>query len=145
MKQEQAQRAVPVVPGWFTMDDGRLLGNRCKSCGDYFFPKVIACRNPNCRSRELEEVKFCIRGKLWSFTTNYYQPPLPYVSPEPFVPDTIAVVDLPVEKLAVAGQVVPGVEPGTLKVGMEMELVVAPLYTDSVRDAADAELRHNGA
>ncbi len=131
MEQKTETKKVPVVPGWFSLESPfRLIGNRCATCGDYFFPKVIACRNPNCRGTTLEEAYFGTRGKLWSFTTNYYQPPAPYVSPDPFVPYTIAVVDLPVEKLMVAGQVVKGVDPDSLRVGMEMDLVMDTLYED---------------
>lgn len=126
------KKKVPVVAGWHTMDmeKPRLIGNRCKSCGDFFFPKVTSCRNPNCRSDELEEALLSTRGTLWSFTTNFYQPPPPYVSPDPFVPYTVAVVDLPQEKLMVAGQVVKGFDPERLKVGMGMELVLENLYAD---------------
>ena len=125
-------KKVPLINGWYSMDaqTPHLIGNRCKVCGDYFFPKVISCRNPNCRATEMQEVPLSTRGKLWSFTTNYYQPPPPYVSPQPFVPYTIAVVDLPEEKLMVLGQVAEGCDPEKLKVGMEMELVFESLYKD---------------
>ena len=69
-------------------------------------------------------------GKIWSFTTNYYQPPAPYVSPDPFVPYTIAAVELAKEKMVVLGQVVAGVDPSTLKVGMDVELVLEKLFED---------------
>ena len=132
MEHTAEKKKVPVVAGWHTMDmeKPRLIANRCKSCGDFFFPRVISCRNPNCRSDDLEEVLLSNRGKLWSFTTNFYKPPLPYVSPDPFVPYTVAVVDLPQEKLMVAGQVVNGFDPDKLKVEMEMELVLENLYED---------------
>lgn len=127
------KKKIPVVEGWFNSETAKpyLLGNRCKSCGDYFFPKVISCRNPKCRGKEIAEIPLSTKGTLWSFTTNYYQPPAPYVSPQPFVPYTVAVVDLYKEKLMVAGQVAKGVEPETLKVGIEMELIMEALYEDA--------------
>ncbi|MBV8560030.1 MAG: OB-fold domain-containing protein, partial [Acidimicrobiia bacterium] len=100
---------VPAVEGWFTMDDAdpRLLGNRCTSCGTVFFPKAsIACRNPSCAGTEFEDVPLSNRGRVWSYTTNHYAPPAPYMSPDPFEPYSVAAVELAEEKLVVLGQVV---------------------------------------
>ena len=69
-------------------------------------------------------------GKVWSFTNASYQPPAPYVSADPFVPFTIAAVELEKEKMIVLGQVVAGVNPSDLKAGMEMELVLDTLFVD---------------
>jgi uncharacterized OB-fold protein len=69
-------------------------------------------------------------GKLWSFTTNHYAPPPPYVAPDPFVPYTVAAVELAEEKMVVLGQLAPGVDPKSLKVGMDVELVLETLYAD---------------
>jgi len=132
MAQESESKKVPVVPGWYHVDaPGRLIGNRCKACGDYFFPKVISCRNPKCRGKEMEEVLISTKGALWSFTTNFYQPPAPFVSlTKPFSPYTVAVVTLHEEKLMVAGQLAAGISPEKLTVGMEMEMIMEPLYLD---------------
>ena len=121
---------VPAVEGWFT-DDGepRLLGNRCTTCGTYFFPKAsFLCRNPHCDGTELVEAPLSRRGRVWSYTVNRYQPPAPYVSPaDPFEPFGIAAVELSDEKMVVMGQVVAGAE---VAVGDEVELVVDTLYAD---------------
>jgi len=132
MKGQEGIKRVPVVEGWFTLDpeEPHLIGNRCKSCGDYFFPTASNCRNPHCRREELEEVKLSRKGKLWSFTNNYYQPPPPYVPPDPFEPYAIAVVDLPEEKLMVMGQLAGGYDFEKLEIGMDMELIVEKLYDD---------------
>jgi uncharacterized OB-fold protein len=123
---------VPAVEGWFTMDeaDPRLLGNRCTSCGTVFFPKAsFACRNPSCNGTEFDETPLSRRGRVWSYTTNHYAPPAPYVSPDPFEPYSVAAVELTQEKLVVLGQVERS-DPGTLKVGAEVELVLSTLFTD---------------
>ena len=52
------------------------------------------------------------------------------MAPDPFVPFTIAAVELEAERMVVLGQVVAGVEVTDLKVGQEMELVLDTLYTD---------------
>ncbi|MCU0268842.1 MAG: OB-fold domain-containing protein [Acidimicrobiales bacterium] len=124
---------VPAIDGWFTMDAERpaLLGTRCTGCGSYFFPReTFFCRNPDCTGRTFEEVELSRRGIVWSYTNNCYQPPAPYVSPDPFVPYTIAAVELPAEQMVVLGQMVPGVDVDDLAVGQEVELVLSTLFED---------------
>jgi uncharacterized OB-fold protein len=123
---------VPAVEGWFIADgEAALLGSQCKSCGSYFFPREsFFCRNPSCKGSEFDEVALSRRGRLWSYTDNRYPPPRPYVAAEPFVPYIVAAVELDREKMVVLGQVVPGTEIESLKVGMEMELVLDQLYED---------------
>jgi len=120
----------PVVDGLFAMgEDGlALLGSRCSACGTYYFPKLATfCRNPDCSSDSFEDVRLSRTGKLWSFTDACYQPPAPYISPDPFVPYAIAAVELEREKMIVLGQVVEGVSVKDLRAGMEMELVPGTL------------------
>jgi uncharacterized OB-fold protein len=123
---------VPVVDGWFTTDDGqpRLLGSRCTACGARFFPKTAACRNPECGRGELQEVKLSRTGRVWSFTDNRYQPPPPYVAPDPFEPYAIAAVELADERMVVLGQLAPGADADSLALGAEMELTLGTLYED---------------
>ena len=128
---------LPAMDGWFTMDAAapHLLGSRCTQCKSYFFPKEsLFCRNPACAGREFEEVPLSRTGTLWSYTTNHYQPPPPYVSPDPFVPYTVAAVELAAEHMVVLGQLASGVDPKALKVGMTVELVLETLYTDDKAD-----------
>src|SRR5574340_227295 len=124
---------VPAIEGWFTTDARapHLLGSQCTACKSYFFPKVsLFCRNPGCSGTEFAEVPLSRTGKIWSYTTNCYQPPAPYISPTPYVPITIAAVELAKEKMVVLGQIVAGVDPNQLKVGMDVELVLERLYED---------------
>ena len=126
----------PAVEGWFTMDPAkpRLLGTRCAKCGTVYFPKETTfCRNPGCAGTEFAETELSPRGRLWSFTNNCYQPPEPYVSPDPFVPYAVAAVELEAEKMVVLGQV-DGASVEELEAGMQMELVLGKLFED-----ADAE------
>jgi uncharacterized OB-fold protein len=121
---------VPAVEGWFTTDgEPRLLGNRCTTCGTFFFPRAdFLCRNPTCDGTAFEEAPLSNRGRVWSYTVNRYQPPAPYVAPsEPFEPFGIAAVELTDEKMVVMGQVVAG---ASVAVGDEVELVVDTLYSD---------------
>jgi uncharacterized protein len=127
----------PAVEGWFTMDpqEPRLLGTRCTACGAVFFPKETSfCRNPRCDGSAFEEVALSRRGRLWSYTSNAYPPPAPYVATDPFEPYAIAAVELEAEQLVVLGQVVRGVGVERLEVGMEMELVLEPLFEEAERE-----------
>ncbi len=124
---------VPAIEGWFTTDEERpaLLGTRCTACGSYFFPReTYFCKNPDCLGREFDEVELSRTGTVWSFTNNCFEPPAPYMSPDPFVPYAIAAVELAAEQMVVLGQVVPGVELADLHAGMQVELVLDPLYED---------------
>lgn len=123
---------VPVLEGWFTLEEKpHLIGTQCAKCGTYYFPRQsLFCKNPACDGEQFEEVKLSRTGKVWSFTNACYQPPEPYVAADPFVPFTIAAVELEQEKMIVLGQVVEGVNVSDLKAGMEMELVLAPLSED---------------
>ncbi len=126
---------IPAVEGWFTMDEEnpRLLGNRCSSCGTVFFPKAaFFCRNPSCDGASFEDVELSNRGRVWSYTTNHYAPPAPYVSPDPFEPYSVAAVELDEEKLVVLGQVEGDAE--RLHVGAEVELVLSTLFSDDDGD-----------
>jgi uncharacterized OB-fold protein len=107
----------------------RLLGARCAGCGTYVFPKGrLACPNPGCESTDLDDVPLGRRGTVWSWTVNRYQPPPPYVAPDPFEPYAVAAVGLPNEGLVVLGQV-DGDADG-VRVGAEVELVLGPLFED---------------
>jgi hypothetical protein len=119
------------IEGWYTLEDPpHLLGSRCRTCGTFFFPRLTSyCRNPACEGVRFEEVKLSRTGRIWSYTNACYQPPPPYVAPDPFVPFAIAAVELPVERMIVLGQVAAGVEVSQLKVGMPVELVLETLYT----------------
>ncbi len=123
---------VPAVEGWFTTgDEPALLASRGVETGSYFFPKNLAfSRNPAAPTEELAEVELSRRGRVWSWTTNHYQPPQPYVAPDPFVPYTVLAVELLEEQMVVLGPLAPGVDPETLAVGTDVELTLGTLYED---------------
>ena len=127
-------KRIPAIEGWFSWppsSEPYLIGSRCRSCGDYFFPKAHACANPRCLQTDLEDVPLSRRGRLYTYAINYFKPPPPYVSPEPFVPYASAVVELEEEKMKVMGQIVSGYDCSKLKVGMEVELLLETLYQDA--------------
>jgi uncharacterized OB-fold protein len=124
---------VPAAEGWYTMDADAptLLGRRGAETGSYFFPPTLAfSRNPAAPTEELEEVALSRRGKVWSWTTNHYKPPEPYVSPDPFVPYTVVAVELIEEQMVVLGPLAADVDPADLSAGLEVELGLTTLYED---------------
>ena len=127
-----SKQRVPAIEGWFTLEEApQLIGLRDAESGTCFFPKDVAVsRAPGFDHVELDEVRLSRTGKLWSYTTNNYKPPEPYVSPDPFEPYTVAAVELTAERMVVMGQLAAGVDPASLQVGMEMELVLGTLYED---------------
>ena len=137
---ENSKRAkqVPAVEGWFSWppcDEPYLIGSRCISCGDYFFPKTIRCRNPYCsKEAEVKEVPFSRRGVLWSFTTNYFKAPSPFKATDPFEPFGVAIVEFTEEKIKIQGMIASGCDTEKLIIGQEMELVLEKLHYDATGD-----------
>ena len=129
-------KRVAALEGWYTLEDPpHLLGSKCRSCGTFFFPRLSGfCRNPACDGTMFEEVRLSRTGRIWSYTNACYQPPPPFVAPSPFVPFAIAAVELAAERMIVLGQVAAGVGVEQLKVGMPVELVLEPLYTEGDTD-----------
>ena len=124
---------VSAAPDWFTMDEAApaLLGARGTQSGSYFWPTALAVSgNPSVPGEEREPATLSRHGTLWSWTTNHYAPPEPYVAPDPFVPYTVCAVELDKERMVVLGGLATGADPAQLAVGMPMELVLGPLYED---------------
>jgi hypothetical protein len=123
---------LPAIEGWFTGDDApALVGARGTESGSYFFPAAVAVSgNPHAPAEEREPVELSRRGRVWSWTTNHYAPPEPYVSPDPFVPYTVVAVELERERMVVLGALADGVDAAALEVGTEVELELGALYED---------------
>lgn len=63
-----------------------LIAHRCRRCGNIEFPAARICGR--CRSKdEFDEYRLARRGKIFTFTHDH-------LSPTPFPPTTMAVVDL---------------------------------------------------
>lgn len=129
-----AKNRVPAVEGMFTMDETtpHLIGGKGRTRGSYFFPKDMAGGDPACvADGDREEVLLSRFGKVWSFTTSSYPPPLPYVvTTEPFEALVIAAVHLEPENLVICGQMMPGISIDDMEVGMEVELRIDTLFED---------------
>ena len=99
-----------------------LVGGKCESCHAVFFPNQAVC--PRCTGQQIiESPPLSRRGKLYSYTTVYQKPP-DYGGDAPYV---VGRVQLP-EGVFILSQI--KAEAGDLQVGMEMELLVEPIFTD---------------
>jgi hypothetical protein len=68
----------PLRSGMFTTparieDAVHLLGNRCRQCGEPFFPKRVFCAG--CTSGDMAEIEFASAGEIDTFTIVRQQPP----------------------------------------------------------------------
>ncbi|MFI6482315.1 Zn-ribbon domain-containing OB-fold protein [Nonomuraea sp. NPDC050663] len=109
---------------WFTVEDGLtyLVGTQCTACRTVCFPpKTGFCPNPRCDGEQLTETRLSRSGRVWSYTNSCYPPPEPFEAAEPYVPITIAAVELDREKIVVLGRV-KDLTVADLSVGMELEL-----------------------
>jgi uncharacterized OB-fold protein len=49
------------------LDQAKLMGSRCRQCGQRFVPPCLICRR--CQADEMEWVEMPLEGKLAAFTT----------------------------------------------------------------------------
>jgi len=118
-------QTVPIREGIFVADaDGaKLLGNRCKSCAQIFFPKAIVCFN--CFGKEMDEVVLGPRGKLFTYTIGH----MPSTHFDP--PYAVGYIDMPEGVLVFAP--LKAMEGRPFRVGMEMEVTIDKLWDENDR------------
>jgi len=88
---------VPIREGYFTIPEDpraspRLLGTRCTSCGEVFFPRRAICAK--CLSEETEGSELSTEGTLYSFTFVHF-PLFGSMNMEHFGGYGVGQVDLP--------------------------------------------------
>jgi len=125
---QSGKKQVPVQEGLFTMPSKpgevpRLLGSRCKVCGEAFFPRQAVCAN--CCAETTEPVLLGTRGKLFSYTNVNHAVPGGYKGKVPF---GVGTVDLP-DGVRVTTRLTEH-DTSKLKKGMPVELVLEPLFDD---------------
>ena len=116
---------VPIETGYFTIPDDpsekpRLLGSRCRACGEHFFPRRVVCAR--CLEQEMEEVPLGPHGTLYTWTYVHF----PLFGGRSADPGGYAVgqIDLPegprVQSVLSGG-------PDAFRIGMPMELELETL------------------
>jgi hypothetical protein len=98
------------------LNEGKLMGNKCKKCGKIFFPPRAHCYD--CLAGDMEWFQVSGKGNLVSYSTLQFAPTgftddLPY---------TIALVDY--GDFKVFGRIDKSVPEAELSVGMKMEAQV---------------------
>ncbi len=100
----------------------RLVGTRCSSCNEAFFPPKTLC--PNCRSRgKIEPLEFKGTGKVISWTVIRVAPG----GFEDQVPYAVAMIELD-EGTKIAGQIVNTID--GIDIGKPVRAVFRRMYTD---------------
>jgi uncharacterized OB-fold protein len=112
-KGNRSNRFIAYIDGG---DGLRLLGGKCTSCGEIFYPKQLGC--PRCTKLDIEEVPLSRRGKLHTYTI-VHQRPLDYKGEVPYI---IGKVELTDGAFVLAQLADCAIE--SLKVDTEMELVI---------------------
>jgi uncharacterized protein len=124
------RRRVPFEEGYFTVptapdEPPRLIGSRCRSCGEHFYPRRLTCAK--CLSDEMEESHLGPRGTLYTHTFLF----------APGFGDAKDVEGYPAGQIDLAeGPRVQSVlvgKKGDFQIGMEMELTLETIGQDQQR------------
>jgi len=117
---------IPVKEGTFEdgPEGGVLLANKCKACGQMFFPKASPCLT--CANEEMEDLKLSRRGILYSYTIGR----MPSTHFEP--PYAIGYVDMPEGVRVFAPLKMRGEERPSI--GMEMHVVIEELWKEGDKE-----------
>jgi len=103
-----------------------LIGSKCKSCKEIFFPKRVIC--PNClKEEEVEDILLSNKGKLYTYCI-VKAAPLGFDAPY-----AIGYVDLP-EGLRIFSPLAE-CDQEHIKINMELELVVDKIREDETGKA----------
>ena len=125
-------RQIPVAEGLFTWpsDQPLLIASRCLDCDNHMFPTQRHC--PKCSGSSTESVELRRRGTLWTWTVQGYPPKSPpfagNADPKSFQPFGVGYVEVD-GKVRVESRLTVA-EPEQLEIGMEMELVIEPLFVN---------------
>jgi len=125
-----AKGKVPELPDLFdwTQDGVRLQSAKCNSCGTYFFPASHHQHRPGCSREGVENVFLSKRGKLATYTVQYYMCPPPFKTAGDITPYGVGMVEFP-EGISVAG-IIAESDLNALKIGLDMETTTYTLYKD---------------
>lgn len=84
------KRVAPIREGFWTTpssanEKAQLIGSKCSSCGEIFFPKKGKGRCVHCQKMTLEDIKLSRKGKIATFSVvmqqpggGFYNGPVPY-------------------------------------------------------------------
>ena len=118
---------IPLREGMFRMpgqidSPAGLLGDRCRNCGEPFFPRRVFCAA--CSSGDMEDIEFASTGTIETFTIVRQQPPNSVMLP-PY-----AIVRVRLDGGPSVQTVVPTEDIGGVRIGARAELLVRRLNED---------------
>lgn len=116
---EEGYFVIPTAPG----EPPRLLGSRCRACGEHFYPRRATCAR--CLSYDTEEVALGPRGTLHTWT--YLHVPgfgEHRTSSAGYAAGQVDLAEGPRVQAVLEGG------PGDFRIGMELELTLAQVTTD---------------
>ena len=122
------KKQLPIEEGLFTLPASpgeleRLIASNCPHCGETVFPRKETC--PHCYRGGMKEVLLGPRGRLYSYTV-VWRAPEGFLGPVPYA---LVVVDFP-EKVLAQSIMVDDCDLSSLKIGMEVKLVVEAVAED---------------
>ena len=119
---------IPIEDGYFRIPDDpgdppRLLGSRCQSCGEVFFPRRVVCAR--CLHEACDDMELSTNGRIWTWT--WCHAPMFGKTDSDAGGYGVAQVDLPegprVQSILAGG-------PDDFRIGLEVELDLESLRTN---------------
>jgi uncharacterized OB-fold protein len=108
------------------LEDVRLLGSKCKNCGEVGLGEMSSCQN--CAGEDLVVIPLSQKGKLWTYTVIRNRPPGDFKGK---VPMGEGLVELP-EGIRVKSPLGGDVE--KLEIGMDLKFTAYSLYENEHGD-----------
>ncbi|MEW6669818.1 MAG: OB-fold domain-containing protein [Thermodesulfobacteriota bacterium] len=123
------KKQVPFEEGlWRSPSEGQapqLIGSRCPSCGEIFFPRKKKGLCTHCYHAGLEEILLSGKGKIATFTIAEQAPAGGfYHGPVPFAYGAVDLIDGVEVQTLFAGDLY------ALRVGMDVEMIIDKLFDD---------------
>ena len=129
VKAASSGEAVPIKPGLFTMPSSsgelpHLIGTRCKSCGEVYFPPRRETSCPKCYELDMEDIPLSRMGRVLSYTI-VHQAPREWQGPVPY---GMALIELPEKAVFYSSLTECDLE--RIETGMQVELVLEAVRSD---------------
>ena len=124
-----SKRQIAVEEGlWRSLSEGEkpsLIGSRCTSCGEVFFPRKRKGLCAHCYKVGLEDILLSGKGKIASFTIAEQAPTGGfYHGPVPYAYGAVDLIDGVELQALFAGDLY------SLEVGMDVEMIIDRLFDD---------------
>ncbi len=124
-----SKESIPLEEGLWEIDESgtaRLLGSRCRLCGELFFPRKKNDVCTHCQGRGLETVRLSNHGQVVTCTVVYQRPAGGFYKGT--VPYAYGVVELPEGIRFMTLLVSDDLE--SIQVGSKVRLIIDPLFED---------------